>query len=343
MQVVRDQSTHIYASLHEINVHLILGSILACLVVFAFMRDWRATIIAAVAIPTSVVATFGLMAAFDFTLNTVTMLALVLMVGIVIDDAIVVLENIFRFIEEKGMNGFQAAREATAEIALPVLATTLCLVVIFIPVSFMSSISGRFLYQFGLTAACAIMVSLLVSFTLTPMMSARMFGRGRLAEGPHPGGHGPGGSREGLYGWVDRTYSRVLALTLRRRALVAVIGLLVVGMNVVALPDGAAGVHPRRRGRGAVRDERHRARGRQPRGDDRGDGGDRARRPRRARRGAGAQHRRRRPARRRERRTGLRADRAARGAHLLAHPAGVGPAAPGSAARRSAATTRSAT
>jgi len=233
MQVVRDQSTHIYSSLHEINVHLVLGSILACLVVFAFMRDWRATIIAAVAIPTSVVATFGLMAALDFTLNTVTMLALVLMVGIVIDDAIVVLENIFRFIEEKGMNGFQAAREATAEIALPVLATTLCLVVIFIPVSFMSSISGRFLYQFGLTAACAILVSLLVSFTLTPMMSARMFGHGRAAAGVHPGGHGPGGSREGLYGWIDRTYLRVLSLTLRRRALVAVIGLLVVALNVV--------------------------------------------------------------------------------------------------------------
>ena len=176
MEVVRDSSTHIYASLHEINVHLVLGSILACLVVFAFMRDWRATVIAAVAIPASVVSTFGLMAALDFTLNTVTMLALVLMVGIVIDDAIVVLENIFRFIEEKGMNPFDAAREATAEIALPVLATTLCLVVIFIPVSFMSSISGRFLYQFGLTAACAILVSLLVSFTLTPMMSARMFG-----------------------------------------------------------------------------------------------------------------------------------------------------------------------
>ena len=101
-----------------------LGSILACLVVFAFMRDWRATVIAAVAIPTSVISTFGLMAALGFTLNTVTMLALVLMVGIVIDDAIVVLENIFRFIEEKGMAPFDAAREATAEIALPVLATT---------------------------------------------------------------------------------------------------------------------------------------------------------------------------------------------------------------------------
>jgi HAE1 family hydrophobic/amphiphilic exporter-1 len=174
MHLVRDQSEHIYASLHEINIHLILGSILACLVVFAFMRNWRATVIAAVAIPTSVISTFGLMAALDFTLNTVTMLALVLMVGIVIDDAIVVLENIFRFIEEKGMRPFDAAREATAEIALPVLATTMSLVVIFIPVSFMSSISGRFLYQFGITAACAILVSLLVSFTLTPMMSARM-------------------------------------------------------------------------------------------------------------------------------------------------------------------------
>ena len=139
------------------------------------MRNWRSTIIAAVAIPSSVIATFGMMAALDFTLNSVTMLALVLMVGIVIDDAIVVLENIFRFVEEKKLSPFDAAREATAEIALPVLATTLCLVVIFIPVSFMSSISGRFLYQFGLTAAVAILVSLLVSFTLTPMMSARLF------------------------------------------------------------------------------------------------------------------------------------------------------------------------
>ncbi len=104
------QSRYIYAALHEINVHLVLGSILACLVVFAFMRDWRSTVIAAVAIPASVIATFGMMAALDFTLNSVTMLALVLMVGIVIDDAIVVLENIFRFIEEKRMTPFEAAR-----------------------------------------------------------------------------------------------------------------------------------------------------------------------------------------------------------------------------------------
>ena len=222
VDIVRDQSTHIYASLREINVHLILGSILACLVVFAFMRDWRATVIAAVAIPTSVISTFGLMAALGFTLNTVTMLALVLMVGIVIDDAIVVLENIFRFIEEKGMAPFEAAREATAEIALPVLATTMSLVVIFIPVSFMSSVSGRFLYQFGFTAACAILISLLVSFTLTPMMSARMFRRGTAHA------HDEAASRGGFYAVIDRVYSSALALALRRRAVVAVIGLAVI-------------------------------------------------------------------------------------------------------------------
>ncbi len=223
MDIVRDQSTHIYASLHEINIHLVLGSILACLVVFFFMRNWRATVIAAVAIPTSVISTFGLMAALDFTLNTVTMLALVLMVGIVIDDAIVVLENIFRFIEEKKMKPFDAAREATAEIALPVLATTMSLVVIFIPVSFMSSISGRFLYQFGITAACAILVSLLVSFTLTPMMSARMFRR----QQDDAKGHGSAHSREGFYGFIDRSYTRTLSWALHRRAVVATVAILV--------------------------------------------------------------------------------------------------------------------
>ena len=174
LEITRDQSRYIYEALHEIKRHLVLGSILACLVVLLFMRNWRATIIAAVAIPASVIASFGMMKALGFTLNSVTMLALVLMVGIVIDDAIVVLENIFRFIEEKKMRPFEAARAATAEIGLAVMATTLSLVVIFVPVSFMSSISGRFLYQFGLTSAVAVLVSLLVSFTLTPMMSARL-------------------------------------------------------------------------------------------------------------------------------------------------------------------------
>ncbi len=222
LEIIRDQSQYIDAALHEINKHLILGSILACLVVFAFMRNWRSTFIAAVAIPSSVIATFGMMAALDFTLNSVTMLALVLMVGIVIDDAIVVLENIFRFVEEKKLSSFAAAREATAEIALPVLATTLCLVVIFIPVSFMSSISGRFLYQFGFTAAVAILVSLLVSFTLTPMMSARLFRRERSS-----GGHVD--SRGGFYRKLDSGYSRSLGWALGHKAMVIVIAVLVIG------------------------------------------------------------------------------------------------------------------
>src|SRR5688572_4348901 len=224
LEIIRDQSRYIEAALHEIDVHLVLGSILACLVVFAFMRNWRSTVIAAVAIPASVIATFGMMAALDFTLNSVTMLALVLMVGIVIDDAIVVLENIFRFVEEKKLSSFEAARQATAEIALPVLATTLCLVVIFIPVSFMSSISGKFLYQFGLTAAVAILVSLLVSFTLTPMMSARLFRREST-------GHQQAQSRAGFYRFIDGFYSWSLVWAMRHHTAVIVIGLLVIASS----------------------------------------------------------------------------------------------------------------
>ena len=138
-----------------------------------FLWNWRSTIIAAIAIPTSIIATFGLIWYQGFTLNSMTMLALTLAVGIVIDDAIVVLENIYRFVEEKGRPPAQAAIEATREIGLAVLATTLSLIAIFVPVGFMGGIVGRFMKSFGLTMAFAILVSLLVSFTLTPMMSAR--------------------------------------------------------------------------------------------------------------------------------------------------------------------------
>ena len=252
LEVIRDQSRYIYAALHEINIHLVLGSMLACLVVFAFMRSWRATVIAGVAIPASVIATFGMMEALDFTLNSVTMLALVLMVGIVIDDAIVVLENIFRFVEEKKVGPFEAARAATAEIALPVLATTLSLVVIFMPVSFMSSISGRFLYQFGITAAVAIMVSLLVSFTLTPMMSARLL-HADDAAGTAAATAGAK-SRRGFYGRIDRVLHvgcsagrwRIAPIDRRPRGRR---GALVDS----ALLAGAAGVRAERRRRGRVR------------------------------------------------------------------------------------------
>lgn len=222
LEVISDQSRYIDAVLHEINLHLLLGSILACLVVLAFMRSWRSTCIAAVAIPASVIASFAMMWALGFTLNSVTMLALVLMIGIIIDDAIVVLENIFRFIEEKHMPPFEAAREATADIGLAVMATTLSLVVVFVPVSFMSSISGRFLYQFGLTAGVSVMVSLLVSFTLTPMMSARLLRAEDVASGSN---HHQAGSRRGFYAWLERSYTWMLTLALRHRLLVVLLSL----------------------------------------------------------------------------------------------------------------------
>ena len=141
--------------------------------VLIFLGNFRSTIIAAISIPTSIIATFALIWYMGFTLNMLTMLALTLAVGIVIDDAIVVLENIYRFIEEKGMSPMQAAVEGTREIGLAVLATTLSLVAIFAPVGFMSGMVGRFMRSFGLTMAFAVMVSLLVSFTLVPTMCAR--------------------------------------------------------------------------------------------------------------------------------------------------------------------------
>jgi HAE1 family hydrophobic/amphiphilic exporter-1 len=227
LEIIRDQSRYIESALHEIETHLILGSILASLVVFLFMRSWRSTLIAAVAIPCSVISTFAMMRVLNFTLNSVTMLALVLMVGVVIDDAIVVLENIFRFIEEKRMNAREAAKEATRDIGMAVLATTLSLVVIFLPVSFMSSISGRFLYQFGITAAVAILVSLLVSFTLTPMMSSRLI---RVDDAK--GGHGSANSRRGFYRWIDSGYSRLLAFAMHHRLAVSVTALLVIASSL---------------------------------------------------------------------------------------------------------------
>ncbi|HEX9917696.1 MAG TPA: efflux RND transporter permease subunit, partial [Pyrinomonadaceae bacterium] len=186
-QVIGDSSIFIKAAVRSIQTHLIEGSILAAIVVFVFLWNFRSTIIAGLAIPTSIIATFGLMAALGYTLNMITMLALTLMVGIVIDDAIVVLENIYRFIEEKGMPPFQAAIEGTREIGLAVMATTLSLLAVFLPVGFMGGIVGRFMSSFGLTASFAVAVSLVVSFTLTPMLAARFIKRKKPLESVSPG------------------------------------------------------------------------------------------------------------------------------------------------------------
>jgi len=237
-EVVGDQSIFIKASIEAIQTHLIEGSILAAIVVFVFLWSFRSTVIAGLAIPTSLVATFGLMAAMGFTLNQITMLALTLMVGIVIDDAIVVLENIFRFIEEKGVPPYQAAIDGTKEIGLAVMATTLSLLAVFLPVGFMGGIVGRFMSSFGLTSSFAIAVSLLVSFTLTPMLAARLIKRsddkkeGTLERHTEPADHGSKESR--FYRPIDRTYTRMLTWSMAHRWVVVLACVLVI-LSIVPL------------------------------------------------------------------------------------------------------------
>ncbi len=183
LDIVGDQSRFIRGSIEEVETHLILGGLLASLVVLIFMGNLRATLIAAVAIPTSIIATFTIMLYMGFTLNNMTLLGLALAVGIVIDDAIVVLENIFRIMHEKHLSPAQAAIEGTSEIALAVMATTLSLMVIFLPVAFMSGMIGRFFQSYGLTVAFAIGVSLLIAFTATPMLCSVLFKKGEKLEG----------------------------------------------------------------------------------------------------------------------------------------------------------------
>ncbi|MBL8144056.1 MAG: efflux RND transporter permease subunit, partial [Acidobacteria bacterium] len=254
VRVVRDQSEFIEASIKAVEEHLVIGSVLAALVVLLFLGSLRSTLISAVAIPTSIIAAFGLINFMGFTLNSMTMLALTLAVGIVIDDAIVVLENIWRFIDEKSYPPFQAAIEATREIGLAVMATTLSLMAIFVPVGFMGGIVGRFMKSFGLTMAFAIAVSLLVAFTLTPMMSARLLRRPTPRDGngaPSPGPAGAGVHRPGEHGKtgffapIDALYSRMLAWAMAHTRLVTVGALLVllstgplfVAANKTFIPD----------------------------------------------------------------------------------------------------------
>jgi hydrophobic/amphiphilic exporter-1 (mainly G- bacteria), HAE1 family len=230
VRLVRDDSEFIKASLAAIEEHLILGGILAAVIVFIFLRNFRSTLIAAIAIPTSIIGAFAVVAALGFTLNQMTMLALTLMVGIVIDDAIVVLENIYRFVEEKGMSPFQAAIEGTREIGLAVMATTLALLAVFIPVGFLGGIVGRFMSSFGLTSAAAIAISLIVSFTLTPMLAARWIRPVQHKTGP---AH-EDASRRGFYRHIDRVYFAMLRWSMAHRWLIVTASTLVV-LSIVPL------------------------------------------------------------------------------------------------------------
>jgi HAE1 family hydrophobic/amphiphilic exporter-1 len=230
MTPIRDQSRFIRRSFEEIQRHLLVGALLAAFVVFLFMRNLRVTFIAALAIPTSIIGTFTVMKALGFTLNNMTMLALSLATGIVIDDAIVVLENIFRYIEEKGASPKEAAMKATSEIGLAVMATTFSLCVIFLPVAFMTGQVGRYFYSFGISSASAILLSMFVSFTLTPALCAYWL---RSADARQ--GHTKTKER-GVYAWVDRKYGRMLEFALAHRGLMLGIAAAVTLSAVVLFP-----------------------------------------------------------------------------------------------------------
>jgi HAE1 family hydrophobic/amphiphilic exporter-1 len=215
LDVTFDQSIYIRRSIEDVQVALVLGAILAVLIIFVFLRSVRSTLISAVALPTSVIATFAFIQAFGFTLNMMTMLALSLSIGILIDDAIVVLENIYRRMEE-GEDPVTASREGASEIGLAVMATTFSIVAVFVPVAFMKGIVGKFFFEFGITVAVAVLISLFVSLTLVPMLSSRfLFYRkehGKLYM-----------SLEKVFETMYSVYKPILAMALKHRLAVILI------------------------------------------------------------------------------------------------------------------------
>ena len=228
-EVIIDNSRFIEKSIEEVKFHLLLAGVLVSVTILLFIRDWRTTVIATLAIPTSIIPTFVMMQYMGFTLNNITMLALILAIGIVIDDAVVVHENIFRHMEEHGLDAMEASRIGTREIALPVLATSLSLIVIFLPIAFMGGIVGRFFSSFGVTVAFAVAMSLFVSFTLTPMLCSRF-----LKLEPGEGGHAK--SKDGfIYRIVDSSYGWILKLSLRFKFAVV---LLTIGVIFSTVPIG---------------------------------------------------------------------------------------------------------
>jgi HAE1 family hydrophobic/amphiphilic exporter-1 len=215
LTVVTETATYIKKSVESLEEHLVLGSLLASLIIWFFIRDWRTVLISSIAIPTSIITTFSFMRMLDYSLNAMTLLALTLAVGIVIDDAIIVLENIYRWLEEKPeMNPLQAAIDATKEISLAVVATTISLVIIFVPIAFTTGYAKRYLNQFGWTMAVSIMVSMLVAFTLTPTLSARILKRKSNGKSSHHG-HSSGP--------LERGYMKLLGWSLGHRWVIVVI------------------------------------------------------------------------------------------------------------------------
>ncbi len=221
-----DDSISIRQSIAALNEHLVLGTLFAALMVFLFLRSARATLIIATAIPVSLFATFAAMYFAGYTLNKITLLGLLLLIGVVVDDAIVVLENIFRHREEQHEDKEQAAVEGSKQVIFAVIASTLTLVSIFLPVAFITGIVGRFLSSFALVVVIGVLVSLWVSLTLTPMLSARYLALPRT--------HGRVYRLlESAFAGLENAYRRLLGLALAHRWKVVAISILVVASSVL--------------------------------------------------------------------------------------------------------------
>jgi hydrophobic/amphiphilic exporter-1 (mainly G- bacteria), HAE1 family len=233
LRVVQDNSTFIRNAVNDVQVALALGAVLTVAVVFLFLGDGRATTITALALPVSVVSAFIVMDALGFTLNNMTLMGLSLAIGILVDDAIVVIENIVRH-RRMGKPALEAAEDATRELVLPVTATTATILAVFVPVAFMGGIVGKFFYQFALTVAWAVSVSTLVSLTLTPMLAARWMRAEDAGEGRAPGRLRAG--LDGAFERLGRGYRGVIGWALdRRRTTLAVAGAALAGA-VLLLP-----------------------------------------------------------------------------------------------------------
>lgn len=229
--ITRDYVEYIEEQIRTVFVDMLVATILVVLVVFVFLREWRSTFIATVTIPASLIASVTFLLAFDLSLNVMTLIALSLAIGLVIDDAIVVLESIFRRIEA-GEEPIQASIDGGNEVGLAVVSTTLAVCAVFVPIAFMTSELGQFLYEFGITVTVAVCVSTLVALTLTPALASRMLraeqGEGRVAQLLERG-----------LGTVERAYASLLGVALRRRGITAAIGL-----SAVAGGCGVAGTLP---------------------------------------------------------------------------------------------------
>ena len=221
MALVKEQATYIKNSVEALEEHLIIGSLLAGFVVFLFIRDWRTVLISFIAIPASILATFTVMKGLDYTLNSMTLLGLTLAVGIVIDDAIIVIENIHRHLDEYDLPVIDATIQATHEISLAVIATTISLVIVFVPIAFISGYAKKYLNQFGWTMSISILVSMLVAFTVTPALASRLLKRKPKVVGAKAGEH--------HYSMFDRPYTKLLEWSLRNRWAVGVAVLVVLG------------------------------------------------------------------------------------------------------------------